>query len=234
MKNRILKYGFLFVLLSVVPARADIEALLEGLEQITVFESENETLQTIESLYNKAEELKKQASEYKNKAEKMYHSAQDAANKGIDAVNKASEMVKTGDIKGAIQNMDFAPLQGMFDGSKGPAEEEEAVYKEMVREEGDHSIENQRELEKAINEKEGIEMADTFAKAIVMRKNIEEETDELENPQTEDEALSLAQDEYIRSIKRRNRMVALEATRLSVRASRELAKIEAKKEGENE
>lgn len=234
MKIKVLKYSTAFLLLFAAPAKADIEALLALLEQVDVFESDSEMLEKAKSFYSNYQELSKQVSELKNEAEKMYHSAEQKVGEINDVVNKGMEIIETGDIKGAIQNLDFAPLQGMFDGSKGPAEMEEAVAKELVREEGDHSIKNQKEISKALNKKEGVEMADMFAKAVVMRKSIELEKDEEKNPQAEDEALSLAQDEYIKSIKRRNRIVAIEATRLSVRASKELAGIKAKKEGEDD
>ena len=232
MKKHGLTFGVMICMAMIcsTPARADIEAIqavitalgdvVEGAqEQITKAKSLIENVQQLSTQAKKfASDAKQLVDEGKKTVESVKTGIEGAKAKAEEIKNKATAFVdgvKSGDlgaIKENLGNVEFAKFNDVFDGTKIDDEMADAVLDVMTRKKGDDSIESQKELSKAINQKNGIDMANMFAKTIVLRQTLRDESDEFENPTSVDEAIKLAQEAQLSAMKRCKEILNMEAT----------------------
>lgn len=212
------------------PARADIEAIqavitalgdvVQGAqEQITKAKSLIENVQQLSTQAKKfASDAKQMVDEGKKAVETVKSGVQTAKEKAEEIKNKATafvDNVKSGDlgaIKESVGNIEFAKFNNVFDGTKMDDEMADAVIDVMTRTRGDDSIESQKQLSKAINQKNGMDMANMYAKTLVMRQTLRDESDEFANPTSVDEAIKLAEEAQLSAMKRRKEILNMEAT----------------------
>lgn len=198
-------------------AKADIEPVNGLMDNLTGVETIKSSVQSVQSLKDTVDSVKAQGGDLVNSVKSTVQGVTDAAQSAIDGAKNMAA---------SVQNLDFAGTQGMFDGSKTPNEQESAVMDNLIRKKGEDSISSQKELSKALNMKAGKELEGIFAHALAMRVKIQNETDDNQNPESMQTAISLAQDEAIKAIKRRNQIVLLEAMNLAFKASRALNNLE--------
>ena len=217
MNKHVFIISFVYGLCLVSTARADIEAINGLMDNMTGVETIKSAVQQAQSLQDTVESVKAQAGDMVNSVTSTIDSAKNAVTSAVGSVT---------DLASGAQNLEFGGLQGAFDGSKSPNDQEDAVLDTLVRKKGEDSIAAQKELSKALNMKAGKELEGIYAHALAMRVQIQGETDDVQNPESMPVAVSLAQDEAIKAIKRRNQIVLLEAMNLAFRASRALSSIE--------
>ena len=203
--------------------KADMEPVEKIERELTKIESSKEQVAAVKKAESAVKATETQAKGLFNEAKGQFDSAKSAIEDTAKQVKATVEAIKSGDIMGALQNVELSGIKGLFDGSKVTTEQEDAVLETMTREKGDNSIENQKKLAKVLNEKEGIEVANAFAKALVTRQKLAQESDEIENPEDMLTAQKLAQEAQIASIKRYRENVLLEATLQEYRMSTALS-----------
>jgi|GEM_PF-6422064 len=192
--------------------KADMEAVEETERKATFMESVKEKVSAAKKAGAAVKATEAQAKGLLNKAKGQFDSAKEAIEDTVKRTMATVEAIKSGDIMGVLQNLELSGIKGLFDGSKVTTEQEDAVLETMTREKGDNSIENQKKLTKVLNQKEGIEVANAYAKAFVMRQKLAQESDEIEEPEDILTAQKLAQEAQIASIKRYRENILLEAT----------------------
>jgi len=220
------KQGLTFVfclLLSLMfsfQAKADIEALQAVITALgDVYEGVQEQVTKVKSLYESGQQLAAQVKQVADEAQatvekgkQMYESAREKA-EAIKA--KAQGVVdaiknKDVDVLRSAANMEFASLKGTFDGTKDDDEMAEAVMDALVRKRGKDSISTQKALSKAINQKNGTDIANLFGQSIMFRQDLSREKDDIKNPTTVEEANDLTQKVQLRTMERMNRISAME------------------------
>lgn len=223
MKKRGLIFAFCLLLTITFSfrARADIEAIqavITGLGD--VYEGVQEQITKAKSLYESGQQLASQVKKYADEAKatvekgkQMYESAKEKAAAIKEKAEKTVEAIKNKDVnalKSGLSKMDFSAFKSTFDGTKADGEMAETVMDTLVRKKGKDSIANQKALSKAINQKNGLDISNLYAQAMVARQNIRDEKDDLKNPTTMDEALELTQKVQLRAMQRQNGITQLE------------------------
>ncbi len=203
--------------------KADMEPVEKTERELTKIESFKEQVAAVKKAESAVKATETQAKGLLNQAKGQFDSAKSAIEDTVKKTMATVEAIKNGDIMGALQNVELSGIKGLFDGSKVTTEQEDAVLETMTREKGDNSIENQKKLAKVLNGKEGIEVANAFAKAFVTRQKLAQESDEIENPEDMLTAQKLAQEAQIASIKRYRENILLEATLQEYRMSTALS-----------
>ena len=211
-------------------ARADIEAIQAVITALgDVVEGAKEQVQKVQSLYESGQQLASQAKKYADEAKetidkgkKMYADAKEKAEaikaKAQDIKTKAEGMidaVKNKDVnalQSGFSGLEFSSLKSTFDGSHDDDEMAEDVLDTLVRKKGKDSIASQKALSEAINKKNGLDVANFYAKSTVLRQNLMKEKDDFKNPQSVDEAIELCQKVQLRSMQRQNEITALEGS----------------------
>jgi len=202
---------FSLTILFAFKVQADIELL-----QPFIFLGENiieykDVLEQVQGAKQDLEQLHAQVSSTISSAEGTVKSAKEKAETIIKKAQDISQAVKEGDAEGVVASLELSGLKGMFDGTKGAYETEDKIREVMVRQSGDHSIENQKALSKTLNEKEGKDMTNLFAEALVERQNIMKEKDKLGTPQSIDAAINLSQEQEVYSLSRLRKMAKYDA-----------------------
>ena len=244
MKRVLIIFSFVGLMFSAHSARADIEALEAVITAVgDVVASAKDQVVKAQDMIESMEQLKTQVKSAVNDVKKTVNDVKgvvDEAKNTVDAVKEKAQGIVDevnntltavqnkdfGALKDKVSNLELAGLNGTFDGTKDDEDMAEAVMENMVRKKGEDSIANQKALSQAINQKNGIDMTNMFAKAMVLRQNLLEETDETENPETIDEAVSLAQQEKLSAMRRRNKILNMEATISRFRHAQEMENIQ--------
>lgn len=214
-------FCFLLSLMCSFKARADIEPIEAVIAALgDVYEGFEEKVTKAKSLIESAEQLaaqvKSAADEAKATVEKgkqMYNDAKEKAEAIKAKAQAAVDAVKNRDInalKSGLSNLEFAAFKGTFDGKQDDNEMADTVLETLVRKKGNDSIANQKVLSKAINEKNGQDIANLYAKAMVMRQMLAAEKDEMHNPQSVEEALDLSQKVELRTMQRQNEVSSMD------------------------
>lgn len=217
MNKHIFIISFIYGLCLAQMAKADIEAINGLMDNMTGVETIKSAVQQAQSLQDTVESVKMQAGDMVNSVTSTIDSAKNAVTSAVGSVT---------DLASGAQNLEFSGLNGMFDGSKSPNEQENAALDLAVRKKGEgNAIQAEKERNKALNMLAGKELEGIYAHALAMRVKIQGETDDIQNPESMPVAVSLAQDEAIKAIKRRNQIVLLEAMNLAFRAARALGNL---------
>ena len=238
MKKRGLIFAFclLFALTYSFKAKADIEAIQAVITALgDVVEGAKEKLEKAKSLYESGQQLASQVKKYADEAKatiekgkQMYNSAKEKAEAIKAKATGLADAIKNRDIgalRGGLENMEFSSLKGTFDGSHDDDEMAEAVLDTLVRKKGKDSIATQKALSKAINEKNGLDMAGVYGKTTVLRQDLAKEKDDFQNPQSVDEAIELCQKVLLRSMERRNKIAEMEGTVAKFRHTRAMESV---------
>ena len=217
MRNRSLIFAFclLFVFNFSLKARADIEGIQAVITALgDVVEGFKEQAEKAQSLYESGQQLASQVKQYADEAKatvekgrQMYADAKEKAEAIKAKANGAIEAIKNKDInalQSGISNMEFSALKDTYDGSHTDGEMAEAILDTLVRQRGNESIANQKLLSESINKRNGLGVANVYAKSMILRQELAKEKDELKNPQSVDEAISLYQQTVLQSAKRTN------------------------------
>lgn len=215
-KGLIFAVFFFAVCLTSFPSKADIEALQPIITTIMdLVEQAKEKILKVKGLQLKKDELMANADKYSDKVKegkKKFANAKEKAqsmkDKATGGMNGLSNIGVNGPVGNA--NTEFASLDKTFDGSKDDDEMEEAITDTLVRKQGADSISSQNELSDAINRKIGLDCADMYGKALVLRLDLQAEKDEFELPESVDKATKLYEDVKIRSMKRQNSILEME------------------------
>ncbi len=204
---------------------ADIDAIEAGITYVgDTLNNAKEEVEKALSLKQKMEQfesLKKDFNDAKkavSDAKKEIMSAKQKAEGIINQAQNAAKEIEKTDVVGAIKNKEFAGMKDMFDGTKMPDEQETAVLEAFTRTEGANSTLNQNLISKAIDQRKADESASSYAKAMLDRQKILEESDDLQNPESVAEALSLANKANLDAIKRQRRITESAAARIERKA----------------
>ena len=220
-RGLIFAFCFLSVLTCSFRARADIEPIEAVIAALgDVYEGFEEKVtkakSLIESTQQLAAQVKSAADEAKATVEKgkqMYESAKEKAEAIKAKAQAAVDAVKNRDInalKSGLSNLEFTAFKGTFDGKQDENEMADTVLKTLVRKKGNDSIANQKVLSKAINEKNGRDISNLYAKSTVMRQKLAAEKDQMHNPKSVEEALDLCQKVKLRTMQRQNEISSME------------------------
>ncbi len=222
------------------PARADFEAIQAIITYLgDVVQNAKEQVIKAKSLIESAQQLstqtKKMVSDAKGTVKKVgdeVKSAKAKAQEIKDKVSNTINMAKSGDLKGALQNTEFIKLKGVFDGTKIDDEMADAVMDTLVRKKGDDSIANQKALNKALNLKQGIDMANMFGEVLVLRQDLKAEEDDPQNPESIDEAVDLSQESAVKSLERQNKVLLMKAQMATYGHTFDIQSLEGGQEGD--
>jgi len=223
--KRCLIYAFVVMSLMISgrEARADIEALQGVLTVVgDLVASIKEEVVRAKGLITKGKELatqcKKMAKDVQNtvdQAKRVVKTAEEKVQEiknTVDAIRSAAESKDVKGLKSSLESIEFAGLNKVLGGKETDEERAEAVLDSMVRKRGNDSIENQKQLSAAINRKNGRDMADLFAKTIIVRQNLLEEEDDPKNPQAIDEAFEFSQKTGVDTLKKGQDILNMQAT----------------------
>lgn len=201
-------------------AKADIEALQAIITALgDVYEGVQEQVTKVKSLYESGQQLVAQVKDAANEAKatvekgkQMYASAKEKAEAIKAKAEGVVDAIKNKDVNAlrSAANMEFAGLKGTFNGTKDDDEMAEAVLDTLVRKRGKDSISTQNALSKAINQKNGTDIANLFGQSTIVRQNLVQEKDDIQNPTTVEEANDLVQKVELRTMERMNRISAME------------------------
>lgn len=222
------------------PAKADIEAIQAIITYVgdVVQNAKEQVIKAkslIESTQQLATQTKKMVSDAKQTVKQVgdgVKSAQTKVQEIKGKVDSTINMVKSGDLKGALQNAEFIKLKGTFDGTKIDDEMAENVMETLVRKKGDDSIANQKALNKALNLKQGIDMANMFGEVLVLRQNLRDEEDNPQNPESIDEAIDLSQESAMEALERQNKILLMKAQLATYSHTFGIQSLEGESEGE--
>lgn len=204
---------FLILLLSSLvfapAARADIEAIRAAMKTAgDVVEKAKQQFQSVQSVKESAEKIISQGKDIKSAVEDKVNDVKNLYEKAEGVVNS----VKDGNVADMASGFELGGLKGKTDGSKSDEEVAEAVEETMMRETGSDSVANSKAISKALNEKNGLNMAHMYAKGLVLRQELRDEKDDPQNPENVKEALNLQQKKAIQSIRRENKVINMDAT----------------------
>lgn len=217
---------FLSFMLS-LEARADIEAIQAMITQCDVFQGFQEYVIKGKSLIESVKQLEAQVKQTVDEVKGSVEEAKATVEKGKQAIESAKEKaeaikakaqgivdaIKNKDVNGlksGLSSLDFSAFKYTFNGKQNDNEMSDTVLNTLVRQKGSDSISNQEELSKAINKKNGMDIAKLYAQGMVTRQNIKQEKDELKNPETIEESLDLCQKAQISLMKRQNEISGME------------------------
>ena len=211
-----------FMVFSASPAKADIEAVQAIITYVgDVAQNAKEQVLKAKSMIESAQQLAVQTKKIASDAKKTIKdaegvvkqvqsevkTAQEKVQAIKDKVNGTINAVQSGDIKNVLPKVEFAKLNGVFDGTKIDDEMAEAVMDTLVRKKGGDSIANQKALNKALNLKQGTDMANMFADVVVLRQEIVQEEDEVQNPDNIEDAIDLAQKSMTKNLERQRQIL---------------------------
>ena len=206
------------------PAKADIEAVQAIITYVgDVVQNAKEQVIKAKSMIESAQQLATQTKKIASDAKKTIKDAQGVvkqvqgevktAQEKVqaikDKVNNTINAVQSGDIKNVLPKVEFTKLNGVFDGTKIDDEMAEAVMDTLVRKKGEDSIANQKALNKALNLKQGTDMANMFADVVVLRQESVQEEDDPQNPDNIEDAVSLAQESMMKNLERERQILLL-------------------------
>lgn len=217
----IFAFSFILALTCSFKAKADIEAIQAVITALgDVYQGFQEQVTKAKSLYESTQQLASQvksaADEVKSTVEKgkqMYSDAKEKAEAIKSKVQGAVDAIKNRDInalKSGLSNMEFSAFKDTFNGKQDDSEMADTILENLVRKKGNDSIANQKALSKAINQRNGLDIANLFAKSTVMRQKLSDETGSFHNPQSVDEALDLCQKVQLRTMQRQNEISSME------------------------
>lgn len=212
----IFAFSFIFALTCSFKAKADIEAIQAMITALgDVYEGFQEQVTKAKSLYESTQQLASQvksaADEVKSTVE-MYTDAKEKAEAIKSKVQGAVDAIKNKDtdaLTSGLSNMEFSAFKSTFNGKQDDSEMADTILETLVRKKGNDSIANQKVLSKAINQKNGLDIANLYADSMVMRQKLSEEKTEIHNPQAVDEALDLCQKVQLRTMQRQNDISAM-------------------------
>ncbi len=211
-----------FMVFSASPAKADIEAVQAIITYVgDVAQNAKEQVLKAKSMIESAQQLAVQTKKIASDAKKTIKdaegvvkqvqsevkTAQEKVQAIKDKVNGTINAVQSGDIKNVLPKVEFVKLNGVFDGTKIDDEMAEAVMDTLVRKKGGDSIANQKALNKALNLKQGTDMANMFADVVVLRQEIVQEEDEVQNPDNIEDAIDLAQKSMTKNLERQRQIL---------------------------
>lgn len=215
-KGLIFAVFFFAVCLTSFPSKADVEALEPIITTIMdLVEQAKEKILKAKGLLLKKDELMANADKYNEKVKegkkKFANPKEKASGMKGDALGKAKGFLGgKNKRKNNNESTEFASLDKTFDGSKDDDEMSEDINNTYVRKQGADSISSQNELSANTNRKIGLDCADMYGKALVLRLDLQAEKDEFELPESVDKATKLYEDVKIRSMKRQNSILEME------------------------
>lgn len=216
-----------FTFMLSLEARADIESIQFLITQCDVFEGAQEQILKLKSLYESGQQLAAQVKQTVDEVKGAVDEVKSTVEKGkqtIESVKEKAEAIvaQTNGIVDAIKNkdinalksglssLDFSAFKYTFNGKQNDSEMSDTILKTLVRQKGNDSISNQEELSRAINQKNGMDIANLYGQAMATRQNIRQEKDDIKNPETMEEALELCQKVQVRLMKRQNEISNME------------------------
>jgi len=227
MRKCCLIFAFLILFSGTFEARADFEVIQETVSGAV------EVPKAAESMIMKEKAMEENANQLKSRLKKAADKVKKAANSIKDGVanikNKITGLVsaaKTGDLEGLAAGGEFAALNETFDGSKSDEEMGDNVLDSLVRKKGENSIGNAQVVSKAINQKNGRDIADMYGDAFTQRLELKQVKDEYENPESIDDAVSLYQQEKLDYMRRMNAIARLNNKLARVKHTRAIENVQ--------